>query len=97
MIHQFQCQTCKGVYTDIGTDGMIYTHVCGPQNTEQPGPTVDRPDKRDENIDTNRSGVLLGIVSEGLGVVCLSDETLTEPPWITRLKASIPAEESEGA
>lgn len=94
-IPQFQCLTCNGVYFSHCTDGSIYQHVCGPVQCEHPQQLVPRPDARNENIDTTRTGVITGIVSEGLGVQCLTSRLLQEPTWITRLKANVPTDEDE--
>lgn len=92
MKNAFRCNACEGVYFDVGDDGAIYTHVCGIPIDDKLDNTPDRPIVRDENIDLTRTGVLRGIVSEGLGVKCLTSDLLKEPPWITRMKRSIPAE-----
>ena len=93
MSHQFLCNCCGGTYTDVMPDGMIYNHVCGPIEDKKTRQFIPRPDFRDENIDTNRRGDVLGIVSEGLGVKCVTSDLLQEPPWITRLKSNIDEQE----
>lgn len=95
MIQRFRCNACKGEYSDVQPDGSIYHHACPPLNPNKKGETPERENKRDENVDRLRRGTgsrVAGIISEGEGVKCLTDDKLTEPPWITRLKAQVEKE-----
>lgn len=74
-------------------DGTIYFHACPPLPADENGVVAERPDKRDENIQTFRGDRVTGITSEGMGVKCLTSDKLQEPAWITTLKARIEKEE----
>jgi hypothetical protein len=91
----FRCNACKGTYSDTMRDGTVYMHVCGPLPPDDDGVERERPDKRDENPRTPRTERTTEIRSEGAGVTCISDPKLSEPAWLTRLKAKI-AKEEEG-
>ena len=81
----FACNNCEGVYVDF-SGGSIYYHVCPellltatPQQREAWQP-------RNENLRPARFGQSPQIISEGLGVECLSKPKHPEPLWITDLK-----------
>lgn len=95
MKHRFRCNACRGEYSDVQTDGAIYAHACGPLPADSKNPERERPDKRDENIVVNRQRVVIGILSEGAGVTCLTDKQIKEPRWISTLYKNIEAEEAK--
>lgn len=89
MINTFRCRSCRGVYPDTNPSGTVYFHACPPlpMQPKKPFDVIEREDKRDENLAHDRYGRLTGIVSEGKGVECLTNKTLKEQPWLTRLRA----------
>lgn len=89
MIHRFRCRSCGGVYPDTQANGSTYHHACGPmpRDRKQPLLIVERADKRDERIVHDGYGRLAGIVSEGKGVECLTNQALRQQPWLTKLYA----------
>lgn len=91
----FRCNACKGTYSDTTRDGTAYMHVCGPLPPDKDGRELERPDRRDERPARQRNLETPGILSEGAGVTAVSHPQLTEPAWITRLKARIAKEEEE--
>jgi hypothetical protein len=93
MSQLFQCHGCRGVYADTQRDGSLYFHACPPLPPDDNGIEAERPNKRDENIATHRTGRLLGIRLEGAGVKCISDAAIVEPAWITTMKKRIAKEE----
>jgi hypothetical protein len=98
MIHRFECRACGGRYNDTQPDGTPYEHVCGPLPQSKKKPQGERPNKRDENVAVDKRGHLQGIRSVGLGVTCLTDARLEEPPWISKLyKRIAEREEKENA
>jgi hypothetical protein len=92
---QFQCITCGGTYFDRGSDGNIYHHACPPIAGKAKFSTVERPDKRDENQTTGIPARTQVIISEGKGTKCLTNPRLTEPAWITSMKAGLPPDFEE--
>lgn len=88
MTRQFVCNTCKGTYPDVQSDGTLYYHVCGPLPPDKNGVQLERPDKRDETPFVNRRGRIEGIQAEGKGVTCLTDAKVLEPAWITAANAA---------
>lgn len=95
MIHLFRCESCKATYQDVQRDGVLYFHACGPLPPDKDGVQAERPDKRDENVVTDRQRTVTGIKSEGAGVVCLTDARLEEPIWISTLYKNIEAQEEK--
>ena len=89
---QFQCITCGGRYFDKGTDGVLYFHVCPPLPPDKNGVTASRPDYRNENLTQQKPSMKPAIMAEGKGVKCLTNASLTEPQWITAVKARFPAD-----
>jgi hypothetical protein len=74
-----KCKACKGTYNPKQADGVAYFHACPPLSEAEAkgtpaeavlkaGGTVERADKRDENIRTDTTGKAIGIVAEGAGV-----------------------------
>lgn len=94
MTQQFKCKACGAVYTDTQRDGTTYHHACPAVEPIDGKPAKPMP-RRDENIALARGGAVTGIISEGQGVVCITDPKLTEPAWITKLKASLPKEDDD--
>ncbi len=93
---QFQCLNCGGKYFDLCPDGMTYFHVCSPLPPDETGVSLQRPNARDETVHASTPGAVPAIVSDGLGVNCLTNQNLLEPAWITDLKQRAQrAEESE--
>ncbi len=95
MTQRFRCNACGGEYSDVQADGSIYHHACPPSPPNKKGETPEREIRRDENVARRRRGSAVrvtGIVSEGFGAKCLTNNKLTEPPWITRLKADVEKE-----
>jgi hypothetical protein len=95
LIPRFHCLCCGGIYACQQPDSTIYHHACPPLPPDENGVVAERPDKRDENFRTVRGERLAGIKSEGMGVKCLTSDSLTEPPWITALNARIAKENGE--
>jgi hypothetical protein len=87
--NEFQCLTCGGRYFDRCPDGMIYIHKCGIKEFTRALKSIPYDNPRDENTATTKSGAITGIVSEGAGVTCLTDDKLMEPMWITTLKRRV--------
>jgi hypothetical protein len=83
---RFKCNACGGLYWDLQADGSTYHHACAPIATKDPLVTQERSNKRDESITQDRDGDFAAIASEGAGVVCLDDQRLTEPAWVTQRK-----------
>lgn len=60
---RFRCLSCGGEYNDVSEDGVRYFHACSPTVYDfsavvppgQPFPEKPRPDRRDENVDAQRS------------------------------------------
>lgn len=87
MRQAFQCLSCGATYTDRQRDGSIYLHACSPLPPNKERVQFERPARRDEQLEAVRVGRTPGIRSEGKGVRCLSNPALTEPEWISALKA----------
>jgi hypothetical protein len=83
---QFQCLCCGGKYFDLCADGMIYFHVCPPLPPDENFFAAPRPNARNETTRAGGPNSIPAIVSDGLGVNCLSNPNLIEPAWITQLK-----------
>lgn len=65
-----ECGTCGGRYAPILPDGYRYFHACAPVWDADLKTYVERPDKRDENIqivDDGQGGTAAVIKSEGNG------------------------------
>jgi hypothetical protein len=74
-------------------DRTIYHHVC-PDLTAAATPTRrDAWQPRNENLRVPRSSQVPTIISEGLGVECLSKPMHPEPLWITELKVNAAKQE----
>lgn len=95
MRNEFGCKACGGVYFDQMPDRSTYHHSCPPLPPTKEGNRPERLNKRDENVERGRDRRAIGIIAEGDGVVCLSNPKLTEPPWITQLKAKVAKEEAK--
>lgn len=95
MRHKFRCNACKGTYFDVQLDGAPYAHVCGALPADKKNPERERTDKRDENIALGGDRRVIGILSAGAGVTCLTDVKLEEPRWISALYKRIEAEEEK--
>jgi hypothetical protein len=95
MTNKFQCLTCGGTYFDRCNDGLIYLHVCGAKSQGPALSWIPYDNPRNENTATTKLGAITGIVSEGAGVKCLSDQRLTEPPWITLVKSRVASDAEE--
>lgn len=95
MSQQFQCASCKGVYFDATAEGATYHHVCPPLVPDASDAQTKAYNPRSENIAPVGFGRAPSIVAEGLGVKCVSNPKLTEPAWITQLKARQAKEEEE--
>jgi hypothetical protein len=92
----WKCQSCGGVYNDANSDGMTYTHVCGPLPPDSTGSQAERPHKRDETIKVDSRGDAEDIVSVGLGVLPMQGQLTHEPEWIERMRAAAAARRSLG-
>lgn len=78
-----RCNSCGGTYAPTQADGSRYFHACAPianpayQPDPQKGPvnlqqTIERPNKRDENIaGTDSATKLPVIISPGDGVTLI--------------------------
>ncbi len=74
----FRCNSCQGTYRDTQADGTLYFHACPPTpnplfqpDTAKPLPdpreSIERPNKRDENITVDAQGKAAGIKAAGAG------------------------------
>lgn len=91
----WKCRSCGGEYVDVQADGSPYFHACPPLPGLAARP---RPDARDENIAVSVSGKprrAIGVIAEGKGTQCLTNQKLTEPARITALKARIAKEQEQ--
>lgn len=94
-IQQLQCLTCNGVYQPSQTDGLAYFHACAPTGVDAQGKPIERPNKRDENLTTDRSGNLTGIKSAGDGVKPAPGSTITNSPLLAKMLRNVPAQEED--
>lgn len=85
----FQCKRCGEIYLPAQLDGSIFHHVCRPVLEPATGRWLIVPNARNENILMARNRRPAGIISEGLGVDCLTDPSILEPAWIARLKQRV--------
>jgi len=94
IVPRFQCESCGGHYNETTHSGAVYMHACAPiQHPKDPQRTLERKNRRDENLATDRYSRVTGIRAEGAGAKCLSHPNLDEPTWITRLKAQVEKEQ----
>ncbi len=74
----FRCNTCRGTYRDADATGAPYFHACPPivnpafqPDTAKPLPdpreTIERPNRRDENITVDAQGKAAGTKAAGTG------------------------------
>lgn len=97
MMHKFRCINCVGEYFDSSPEGGTYHHVCPPlpENATPKQRKAYYP--RNENVAPSKGMRPAVIVSEGLGVECLSSKQFKEPAWITGVKKiAARAEEEQG-
>jgi len=67
-----RCNTCQGVYQPLQRDGVRYFHACPPVYDPVTELSVERADKRDENILQDAKTLRVSIKAEGRGAVAVT-------------------------
>lgn len=79
IIQTLQCNSCKGIYETITSDGSPYYHACADVLVD--GVHVPHPNKRNEaRVYTEDNG--MQAVSEGAGVTWIKDGTQGTTPVV---------------
>src|SRR5277367_1420843 len=91
----FRCLNCGGVYDDVARTGELYFHGCPELLDDRGDKLPDDGRRRVENLSPPILGRPLIIISEGLGVECLSKPPVSEPAWIAGLKRIAAKQEDE--
>jgi hypothetical protein len=78
-----KCNSCGGIYSPTSGDGSLYFHACPPmanptyqpdpnKKAFDPRPTIEQPNKRDENLSHIDPVTQLAVIkSDGLGVTVI--------------------------
>jgi hypothetical protein len=71
MSARLECGTCHGTYSTTQADGALYCHACPPTGTKPDGTSIERANKRDENLALDSQGKAIGIKAEGSGATAV--------------------------